>query len=410
MDHYELHAQLRQLDPSAAVVALDSGLALHTFEFASRHGVLLPGAGAYVCPEHGIPLAEHDPVQAGSDPGGGALDVCDAKVRENEVFRYRVMLPAGTERARGAILMFHGLNEKDWAKYLPWAHVLASGTGRAVVLFPTAFHMQRAPRAWSERHAMHRTAAARRAAHPAIVAASLSNVAISTRLHARPQRFFWSGLQTYHDVARLVAGIRAGRHPRVAADAQLDLFGYSIGGLLAQILLMTDPGGMLPDARLCLFCAGAVFNRMSPVSRFILDSEADVALYSYVVEHLESHLRDSERLRHHLGEAHPEGVCFRSMLRYGVMREPREAQFRRLAPRLLGLALARDTVVPPYEVTNTLQGAARDIPARVDVLEFDHPYSHEDPFPVIETHRAQVDAAFRRTFAAAAAFYDAPAR
>jgi hypothetical protein len=402
MDHCELHHRLRRLAATGDVCALGDGLELRTLEFTSAHSVLLPGGGPYTCPEHGVALADPDPA---GPVDGGALDVCDIVLRGNGSFRYQVLAPVGQGRARGAILMFHGLNEKDWTKYLPWAYALAGGTGRAVVLFPIAFHMQRAPRAWSERHAMHRAAAARQAAYPLILASSLSNVAISTRLHARPQRFFWSGLQTFHDVAQLLAEIRAGRHLLVAPDARVDLFGYSIGCLLAQVLLLHDVGGLLADARLCMFCGGAVFNRMSPVSRFILDSEANVALYSYVVEHLENHLRDSERLRHHLGEAHPEGVFLRSMLRYDRMRELREAGFRRLAPRLLGLALARDAVAPPYEVVNTLQGAARDIPVRVEVADFDYPYSHEDPFPVVESRRAEVDAAFRRMFATASAFF-----
>lgn len=405
MDHHELHGRLRRLDPAVTPHALDDGLSLHAFDFTSTHGRLLPGAREYVCPEHGVALHEHESGRHVCATGEEALDVCDVEVRENERFRYQVLAPAGERPARGAILMLHGLNEKDWAKYLPWAHALATGTGRAVVLFPTAFHMQRAPRGWSERHAMHRAAAARRAAHPSVLASSLSNVATSTRLHARPQRFFWSGIQTYHDVARLVAAVRHGRHPLIAADARLDVFGYSIGCLLAEILLMSDPGGLLADARLCMFCGGPVFNRLSPVSRFILDSEANVALYSFVVEHLESHLRACERLRHHLGAEHPEGLAFRSMLRYDTLRETREAQFRRLAPRLLGLALASDTVVPAYEVVNTLQGAARDIPVRVETLAFDHPHTHEDPFPLLETHRESVDAAFRRTFAIASEFF-----
>ena len=123
------------------------------------------------------------------------------------------------------------------------------------------------------------------------------NAAISIRLQARPQRFVWSGLQSYHDVLQLAGQIAAGSHPLFDPAASLDLFGYSIGCLLAQVLLMTDPSGLFARARLLMLCGGAVFNRISPVSRFILDSECNVALYSYLVEHLESHLRESERLR-----------------------------------------------------------------------------------------------------------------
>ena len=40
----------------------------------------------------------------------------------------------------------------------------------------------------------------RKARFPHIVDSSLSNVAISMRLHSMPQRFIWSGLQSYYDV------------------------------------------------------------------------------------------------------------------------------------------------------------------------------------------------------------------
>lgn len=74
-----------------------------------------------------------------------------------------------------------------------------------------------------------------------------------------------------------------------------------------------------------LFCGGAVFNRLSPVSKFILDSEANVALYSFVIEHLESHLKKDHRLHHYLRENHPEGQ-FASMINYKLIRAPANFQ------------------------------------------------------------------------------------
>ncbi|HWQ08592.1 MAG TPA: DUF6051 family protein, partial [Holophaga sp.] len=333
------------------------------------------------------------------------LDRLDSRVCENREFRYPVFHPHGGGKAREALLLFHGFNEKHWHKYLPWAHYLATATGKAVVMFPIAFHMNRAPKEWSDHRLMHRASERRREEYPEVIASSLSNVAISTRIQAKPQRFIWSGLQTYCDVLQLMAQIREDRHPLIAPGASVDFLAYSIGCFLAQVLVMTDPDGMFSDSRLCMVCGGAVFNRMSPVSKFILDSEANVSLYSYVVEHLESHLQHDPRLRHYLSEAHPEGMAFRSMLNYGVMRKAREAHFRRLAPRLMAVALEVDTVVPPYEVINTLQGSARDIPVRVDVHDFPYPHQHEDPFPAHASLRKPVDRAFRDVFGGIADFY-----
>jgi hypothetical protein len=167
---------------------------------------------------------------------------------------------------------------------------------------------------------------------------------------------------------------------------------------------MSDPNGAFAQTRLCLFCGGAVLNRMSPVSRFILDSECNVALYSYAVEHLESHLRANDRLRHFLGDEHPEGKNLRSMLNYNVMRREREAHFRRLAPRMLAMTLEEDAVVPAHEVRSTLQGSERDIPTRVEVMDLPYPYRHEDPFPASEKHRGAVNNAVTQMMALACEF------
>lgn len=405
MDHFDLyHTLLERVSFDHELVALPDGIEARTREFRSRHGGWLPGADAYHCAQHDLRFQPLPADSTGNAAAAHDLDVDDATVADNVSFQYTVLRPSQLERSGRVILLLHGLNERDWSKYLPWAHLLACRTGGAVVLFPIAFHMNRAPRRWSDRRSMHRAAQARQRAHPAIIASSLSNVAISSRLHARPQRFFWSGLQTYHDIVQLADQIADDLHPDIAPQAPIDLFAYSIGGLIAEVLLMASPRPVFDASRLCLFCAGAVFNRMSPVSRFILDSEANVALYSYVVEHLESHLRANARLAHHLGPQHAEGPPFCAMLAYGLRREEREAQFRRLRRRLLALALASDTVVPPYEVMSTVQGAARDIPVPVEVRDFPYPHRHEDPFPVAAAYRSTVDRAFQETFERAAVF------
>jgi len=192
--------------------------------------------------------------------------------------------------------------------------------------------------------------------------------------------------------------IRQGRHPLIPKEVSFDFFAYSIGNLLAQVLLMTNHKGYFENSRLALFCGGSVFNRMSPVSRFILDSEANVALYSYVVEHMESHLKKDARLRHYLGEDHPEGLNFLSMINYKRMLEHRENLFRKMSDRIMAIALANDTVIPPYEVMNTLQGIRRDIPIPVEVHDYPYPYIHEEPFPANEKIRVEVDRMFNQTF------------
>ena len=325
------------------------------------------------------------------------LGIHDSDVKDNISFRYHVFSPVGAEKARNIVLMFHGFNEKHWYKYLPWAKHIVDTTGKTVVLFPIAFHMNRAPQEWSDARLMYEVSNRRREMFPDIIHSTLSNAAISTRLHAKPQRFVWSGMQTYFDVIQFMNEYKSGQHPFIAPDSEVDVFAYSIGAFLAEILVMTNHKNYFDHSKLALFCGGPVFNRLSPVSKFILDSQANVALYSYMVEHLDSHLRKNEKLKYYLCER-SEGLYFRSMLNYGVMSDLREEKLRDIGHRMLAVALKQDTVVPPYEVANTLQGKYRDIPVRVDICDLTYPYKHEDPFPILEKRSDEVDAGFRKVF------------
>jgi hypothetical protein len=55
-------------------------------------------------------------------------------------------------------------------------------------------------------------------------------------------------------------------------------------------------------------------------------------------------------------------------------------------------------------VANALQGSGRDLPVRVERLDFPYEYRHEDPFPAQEALRAPVDQSFRRVFDLVAEF------
>jgi len=325
------------------------------------------------------------------------LYIQDADVKDNVTFRYHVFSPIGTEKAHQIILMFHGFNEKHWHKYLPWAKHLVESTGKTVVLFPIAFHMNRAPQEWSDLRLMYEVSNRRKELFPDIIHSTFSNAAISTRMHAKPQRFLWSGLQTYYDVIQFIDEYKSGHHPFIASDAQVDLFAYSIGAFLAEILIKTNHNNYFEKSKLVMFCGGPVFNRLSPVSKFILDSQANLTLYSYIIEHLESHLRNDKKLYYYLSER-PEGISFRSMLSYGIMSDLREKRLRDVSDRLFAVCLKQDVVVAPYEVVNTLQGKNRDIPVRVDIYDLPYNYKHEDPFPILEKISDDVDAAFKRVF------------
>ena len=396
MDYIDLFKHLKSIESyDEDEIIIDDKTVLKNFDFESKYRSILPGGANNNDDYEYIPgddqFYEPDIIQQ-------MLNKKDAEITENINFRYHVIMPEGDERSKKVLLMFHGFNEKYWTKYLPWAKYIANRTGKSILLFPIAFHMNRAPAAWSNTREMYSISQQRKERHPDVICSSLSNVAISTRLHNKPQRFIWSGLQTYYDIINLLETIKADRHPAISPDASFDIFSYSIGSFLAEILMMTNKNGYFSDSKFVSFCGGAVFNRLSPVTKFILDSEANVSLYSYLVEHLESHLKRDKVLNHYMGGTYPEGLNFRAMLDYKVFTKERESIFRNMSDRIYAITLMQDTVVPAYEVINTLQGVNRDIPVRIDILDFPYKHSHEDPFPALEKIKEQVTEHFRKTF------------
>lgn len=376
-------------------ISIDDNFEMRNFSFESKYRFLLPGGSGNSDDYEFIPnsMEDYEP-----DIIQRMLNKKDSEIVENIHFRYHVILPKNVVKSKGVIFMFHGFNEKYWNKYLPWAYRLSEITGKAVLMFPIAFHMNRAPCAWSNSREMFSVSQQRKTRHPNVISSSLSNVAISTRLHNKPQRFIWSGLQTYYDVIDLVEYIKAGHHPCIDQDAQIDFCSYSIGTFLGEIIIMTNKNGYFSNSHYATFCGGAVFNRFSPVSKFILDSEANVSLYSFVVEHLESHMKRDEILRHFL-TAHDEGRNFRCMLNYKTLTSYRDEQFRQLADRIYAVTLQKDEIIPPYEIENTLLGVKRDNKVKIDVLDFPYPYKHEDPFPALPKIADEVDRQFCDVFA-----------
>ena len=371
-------------------IAISDAIDIHNFTFTSKNCDILPDN-----------LLDDTPTILDLRNETGImkemLGMHDSEVKDNVSFRYHIFSPGNALKAKKIVFLFHGLNEKNWLKYLPWAKYIVDMTGKSVVLFPIAFHMNRAPLEWSNSRLMYEVSNRRKELYPDIIHSTLSNAAMSTRLHNNPQRLVWSGMQTYKDVIQFMNEYKSGQHPFIAPDAEVDIFAYSIGSFLAEILMMSNYADYFGKSKLVLFCGGPVFNRLSPVSKFILDSQANVALYSYIIEHLDSHLKTDEKLRRFLCD-YPEGISFRSMLNYGVMSDYREDRLRTFGDRLLAITLKQDTVVPPYEIINTLQGKYRDIPVKIVIRDLSFPYKHEDPFPALEKISDEVDEGFRQVF------------
>ncbi len=369
---------------------MNSKIEINDYDFESKAYKILPGAAEYYCETHDREFSDGSHFYTDVGTIKDNVQVKDIAVEENRFFKYRVLSPGGIEKNRRVIFLFHGFNEKDWKKYMPWAELMCLGTGASVVLFPIAFHMQRAPKYWSSKREMFKLSTRRKERFPNIVNSTLSNVAISMRLHSMPQRFIWSGLQTFYDVTAFISDCKHGNHPHIEADFTFNIFAYSIGGFLAQILKLTNPEHYFTDTRVCLFCSGAAFNRLSPVSKFILDSEANVALYSFLVEHFDKMLEKDRMLNHYINEGHQEGRVFYSMLDYQKERAFREKLLKENEDHIYAITLGKDSVIPSYEVINTQKGAYRDINIRVDEIDFDREYKHENPFPEDTDREGQV--------------------
>lgn len=374
-------------------------------KFHSKSTAILPGRNSYTCKKHGISFEEESSI--GGEPETEerrVLEIQDSDILCNEEFDYIIIDEEKERTSQSAIILFHGLNEKKWDKYLPWAYRLLKNTGKPVILFPLAFHMNRAPKEWSVPANMN--AAAKERANTDLLNSHTSfvNAAISSRLEANPQRFFWSGLQSYIDVTTFLHDLNGGRVTGFAKGTRADVFGYSIGAYFGLILIMAGAGGLTENSKLFAFCGGATLDRMYPISKYILDAHAASALGSYYLELLNNNFKSTPRLDHYLSTEHPEEGYFKSMLLYHHYKELRESRLTAAARRIRAVALKQDSVVPPVEVMNTLKGEMRDIEITVEIEDFPYPYSHVNPFSLAKKHSEETDNAFGKIMDKASEF------
>ena len=397
MKYIDTYFELRKAFSTVESKIELENVVVHKYCFQSSSYNLLPGTNSYSCQEHNLCFQDIKSFYNDIGTIQGNIRIQDNLVEENRNFCYYVLVPKGTTRVKKATFLFHGFNEKSWDKYLVWGNEISEQTQSAVIFFPNAFHMQRAPLHWSEKKEMFILSEKRKKRFPHIINSTLANIAISMRLHSMPQRFIWSGLQTYYDIIQFIENCKNDKHELIDKDFTFNVFAYSIGGFIAQILKLSNYKNYFSDTKVCLFCSGAVFNRLSPVSKFILDSEANVALYSYLVEHFDSFLKEDPLLSHYI-ENHLEGKVFHSMLDYQKMRVFRENRLKNVEKHMYAIALKNDSVIPTFEIVNTLKGAFRNINIAVDEFDFDFDYSHENPFPIKHANPHSIDSSFKMVF------------
>lgn len=327
--------------------------------------------------------------------------LADEMIRENREFSYPVFTPAGMQKNKGAILLLHGLNERRYDKYYTWAHRLVRDTGKSVILFPISFHLNRGLASWTDRHLMTEMAERRKQIfHTGDETYTFINQALSIRLTESPERFFTSGLQTCNDIISVLRQVKDGDHPLFTRDSYADIFAYSIGGLLAQVLYISNPDNLFSDSRLFLFCAGSLFGDMNGISKVIMDPPAYERIHKYYTDELENKIRKSGVFADFFNNSKI-GMAFRSMITPDRFSSVRERVFKNRSRQIFALSLKDDKVIPPDKVSTALGEDNRNM----EVLDFDYPYCHEMPFPFkLEKFKDKINEAFERVFLKAGVF------
>jgi len=333
-------------------------------------------------------------------PANGFVNPEDPNIKENSSFSYPVFCPP--EKSNKVILMLHGLNERSWIKYLVWAHRLTESTSSYVILFPISFHINRSPQSWSNPRFMSDFLKTRNSVIGKIYNSSFANIAISNRLSDDPMRFFNSGYQTVNDIVKLLGSVKNGTHPEITSGSRVDVFGYSIGAFLSEILIMGNPEDLFSESRLFIFCGGSVFSNMNGSSKLIMDKRAFDRVYDYYLKEFETDIMKKGRLSEFL-QTSKVGLAFRSMIDLGRLIPFRENLFSQLKDQVQVVALEKDTVIPMKGIIETMRATGKK--DAVSIMDFKYPYSHENPFPVLNDGLfKEVDICFERVFDTAVSF------
>lgn len=315
------------------------------------------------------------------DPGN-FLKKDDSAIAENITFSYPVFVPED-EKSNKVILLLHGLNERNWQKYLVWGYRLSAITGSYVILFPISFHINRSPLSWVNPRLMQDVVRERSRSFADVRMSTFANIALSNRLTEEPMRFFNSGYQTAFDIVKLMNQIKYGRHGLIPESSSVNIFAYSIGAFLSEILMLGNPDQLFSSSRLFMFCGGSVFSNMYGTSKYIMDSAAYKRIYSYYMDDFEEDIKHRNPFSDFLKSTQI-GIAFRAMIDLSRFRQFREGMLSKLREQIRSIALKNDRVIPAGGIVSTLSPAGSGRSEPVEIWDLPYNYSHENPFPVVE--------------------------
>ena len=328
----------------------------------------------------------------------------DHMIFENSRFRYPVFLPEGKTDYKNVIVLLHGLNERSWNKHLTGARFLAERTGRAVILFPLSYHINRGLPEWSDARKMSALLQKRQLSYPGIKDASVINLALSERLTEHPERFYMSGLQSAFDLIALLKSIQEGRHCFFNVGTKTDIFCYSISCMLIQSLMISNPDHILSNSRIVFFAGGSLFSHLQGVSRFIMDSLAFDAIRTFYTNVLRFKTSLTKGVIPLMME-NKFGQAFKTLILPDKFRNIREKSIQQFRNNLMVIALRNDNVIP-VEGIRMATGERFFRSENFKIVHFPYSYSHENPFPVLyDKWNKEVTKAFLSVFNQVFSFY-----
>ena len=122
MLYHEIHEKMRTTFDKTTDVGINDelGISIEKINFKSvgAQGVL-SGSDILCCSHHQHDFEKFDKSTIVSDHY--LLDVPDYYIEENLTYTLSIIKKKDVEVVDDLIILFHGLNEKKWDKYLPWA-------------------------------------------------------------------------------------------------------------------------------------------------------------------------------------------------------------------------------------------------------------------------------------------------
>jgi hypothetical protein len=167
---------------------------------------------------------------------------------------------------------------------------------------------------------------------------------------------------------------------------------------------MANQKDLYSKTRLFMFCGGSIFNSMQGASRSIMDKPAFNIIQDYYLHQFGNDTTNNET---GVGWKHDNAFkAFFSMISPERFQFERESFFASLGKRIKGIALAKDIVIPFKGIQEAM--GIKNSEKNIQLLDFEFPYSHENPFPLNSKDKTVVNSAFNKVFSLAVDYLTMP--